>query len=429
MIVASPSQELPWTDLPQRWGHPWHSMCSYLGAFPAALARSFISMLTEPGDVVLDPFSGRGTTLLESRMTGRIPLASDLNPIANALTRAKNVSVSVSEVLARIEQLERRYDALLYHPEALSECDEIQLIFHPKVLAQLCYLRRKLQSSHAPADEFLIGVLLGAMHGRERQDGSSAYASISMPNTFSMSPEYVRRYVETKRLQRVERDLFGILRDRSSRLLGDDQRLKAGGIVATVDSRSLDTAPAFAAHRGNVKLVLTSPPYLGVVNYALQNWIRAWFLVGSPASSPDELDDNLTLSEWLDFAEKTVRAVKNMLRDDGVAVFVIGDVAKSSNTLIPLAREFIRRVVHSGLFAYVGCLSDRIPADIKTTRIWRETKGRATSVDRLVVLANAPPLFRTHHLALELYGDSARQIAPLLADEIAAHARIFSGEM
>lgn len=421
------SQQIPWSELPQRWGHPWHAMCSYLGTFPAALARSFIATLSDPGDVVLDPFSGRGTTLLEARLTGRVPLASDLNPIAVALTRAKNTDVRRHDVLARLAALEDRYDSVLYVPEAQSEPDDIQLIFHPRVLAQLCYLRRKLVPTRSAVDEFLVGIVLGTMHGAERQDGTSSYASISMPNTFSMSPEYVRRYVETKHLQRVERNVFRLLHERCERLLRSDTSLLATGVVARADAKRLDCVEQFAPYKGNVRLVITSPPYLGVVNYARQNWIRTWFLAEDPERVSDDLDDNLTLSEWLDFADATVRAMGEMLRPDGAAVLVIGDVAKSSRSVIPLAREFIRRRMHDNTFAYVGCLSDHIQTDVKTTRIWKETKGQATAVDRVVILANRPPEFRTERLGRELFGDESVTVPPLLAEDLAAYARTFAG--
>jgi len=420
-------QQIPWSELPQRWGHPWHSMCSYLGTFPAALARSCIAMLSDPGDVVLDPFSGRGTTLLEARLTGRVPLASDLNPIAVALSRAKNTDVSLDDALSRLATLEDRYDSVLYVPEAQSEPDDIQLIYHPRVLAQLCYLRRKLVPARTTTDEFLVGVVLGAMHGNERQDGTSSYASISMPNTFSMSPEYVRRYVETKQLQRVERNVFQLLRERCERLLRTSAPLLTMGEVARADAKRLDCVEQFAPHRGNVRLIVTSPPYLGVVNYARQNWIRTWFLAEDPERVSDDLDDNLTLSGWLDFADATVRSMREMLHRDGVAVLVIGDVAKSSRSVIPLAREFIRRLLHDNTFAYVGCLSDHIQTDVKTTRIWKETKGQATAVDRVVILAHHAPQFHTTRLGLELFGDESVTVPALRADDLAAYARAFAG--
>lgn len=418
---------LPWSKLPQRWGHPWHPMCSYLGTFPPALARTFIAMLSEPGDVVLDPFSGRGTTLLESRLTGRIPLASDLNPIARALSQAKNVSVELSDILRRIEHLEGRYDPLLYVPEAQVQADDILLIFHPRTLAQLCYLRRRLDPGKTEVDAFLIGAVLGIMHGAERVDGSSSYASISMPNTYSMSPDYVRRYVETKRLQRADRNVFDLLRSKVQRLFSEGGEFATKGVVVRADAKRLTEVPEFAPYRGRVRLVLTSPPYLDVVNYAKQNWIRTWFLGEQPNTISEDLDDNLTLAEWLDFAETCAAQMREMLAPGGVAVWVIGDVAKSSSTVIPLAREFIRRLIHDKCFGYIGCISDHLPTAQKTTRIWKDTRGQATAIDRVVILSDEPPTFNLAGLGEVLSGVGATELPPLEARDLSDYARKFAG--
>ncbi|RYE55555.1 MAG: restriction endonuclease, partial [Sphingobacteriales bacterium] len=170
--------ETPWSKLNIRDFDPWHSMCSYLGAFPPTLASYFIKYFSNEGDVVMDPFSGRGTTALEAKILGRETIATDLNPIAIALTEAKNVSLDKQEVLDRIDELERKYDPALYQPEASAQPDNIHLIFNPRTLAQLCYLKRRFLKSSRLVDKFLVGVTLGVLHGGERADGSSGYASI-----------------------------------------------------------------------------------------------------------------------------------------------------------------------------------------------------------------------------------------------------------
>lgn len=420
----------PWAALGQRWGHPWHAMCSYLGTFPAALARSMISMLSEEGDVVLDPFSGRGTTLLESRLLGRLPIALDLNPVATALSRAKNVTLSADAAHARVQELKEGYDRLFYLPEAQVQQDDIQLIFHPVTLAQLCYLRKRLICTRTPVDYFLTGALLGVMHGSERQDGSSIYASISMPNTFSMSPNYVRRFVETNRLNRTARDVFEILDDKIDRLFRDPPPDAPEGLVLTGDAKQLAAIPDLQRFHGKVKLVMTSPPYLDVVNYAKQNWIRNWLLALHPESNfSNDLDDNLTLGNWLDFVESVMLQIKQLLRPDGVFVMVVGDVAKANRgSSISLAREFIQRVQHHQLFSYVGCFQDYIGQEIKTTRIWKDTKGRATEVDRIIVLSDIRPTFRTESLpsVLGLPFLAPPQLEKIDADVLVENARALS---
>ena len=64
-----------WKDQQRLWGHSFHPMCSYLASFPAALAHAFIGRYSRRGDVVLDPFSGRGTTPLQACAEGRIRIS------------------------------------------------------------------------------------------------------------------------------------------------------------------------------------------------------------------------------------------------------------------------------------------------------------------------------------------------------------------
>jgi len=95
------------------------------------------------------------------------------------------------------------------------------------------------------------------------------------------------------------------------------------------------------------------------------------------------------LEEWIDFSRQSITELKNFLKKNGVAVFVIGDVAKSKNSVVPLAREFALMIKHNHIFKNVWCLSDHIVESHKTTRIWGISKGNATTVDRIVILSDA----------------------------------------
>jgi hypothetical protein len=419
----------PWGHLGSRWGHPWHAMCSYLGTFPPSLVRGIISLLSEPGDRILDPFSGRGTTLLEARLLGRHALVSDLNPMAVALSRAKNADVTHEQVQAEIDALRASYDRLMYLPEAHVQRDDILLIYSPETLAQLCYLRRRLLKSPTDVREFLLGALLGVMHGAERQDGTSAYASISMPNTFSMSPNYVRRFVETNQLTRGNRDVFEILTAKVDRIFKEDPPTSNKGVVVAWDAKCLSESPDLAEYQGTAKLVVTSPPYLGIVNYAKQNWIRNWLLAPADYFGREaDLDDNLTLTSWLDFIEVTITDLKKFLLPSGVIVLVVGDVA-SSRSHINLARHLIQRLQHDKVFSYIGVLDDHIGHDGKTTRIWKDTKGMATGTDRLIILSNQEPTFHVDEMAdaMGLTPESSTLLASLNASSLAARAVHMAG--
>jgi DNA modification methylase len=391
MIETANKFITPWAKQNAREYDSWHSMCSYLGAFPAPLANYFIRYFSKPGDIVLDPFSGRGTTALEARILDRKSIATDLNPIALALSEAKNGSLTKEEILLRIDALEKKYDPSLYQGEANAQADEVHLIFHPRTLAELCYLQRKLLRSENQIDKYLIGITLGVLHGGERADGTSGYASIDMPNTFSMSPEYVRKFVQKNKLNRFYRDVFGLLREKTERLYKKHSGLKQTGIVIKANARKLSDVEQLKAFHKKVTLVLTSPPYLGIVNYAKQNWIRSWFLNQNPEKTSLELDDDLNLYEWLQFSKSVAEQMKVLLKKDGVAVFIIGDVAKSKTSIISLAREFALMIRERKIFNHVWCINDEILDTDKTTRIWGDTKGNATAIDRVIFLSDINP--------------------------------------
>src|SRR6187551_4010331 len=94
-----------WKDQQRLWGHSFHPMCSYLASFPAALTHAFIARYSRRGDVVLDPFSGRGTTPLQASAEGRIGVGNDLNPFAHLLTAAKVEPATPAEARTRLAAL------------------------------------------------------------------------------------------------------------------------------------------------------------------------------------------------------------------------------------------------------------------------------------------------------------------------------------
>src|SRR6266700_3770222 len=71
-----------------RTRHRFHAICPYFAMFPEAFAERWINQLTRPGDLILDPFSGRGTTVFQANLMGRRGLACDINPVAFVLSKA-----------------------------------------------------------------------------------------------------------------------------------------------------------------------------------------------------------------------------------------------------------------------------------------------------------------------------------------------------
>lgn len=383
-----------WHAISPRWGHSMHTMCSYYGMFPAKVAHYFIERFSTPGDVVVDPFSGRGTTVLQAAADGRVGLANDLSPLAYVLSAAKADPPTWEEIHDHTDRLARDFKK-----SGRSELDvspDIHMLYHDNTLRQLVYIRDRLHTRPVHqwdrCDLMLAGCLAGIMHGGWRRDGTSQYLSISMPNTFSMSPSYVSKYISENGLKKPDQDVFDRLREKYARMYLD-QPAQGGRVTLNDASRFMIDG---SIRPGSANLVLTSPPYLQVVNYGQSNWIRLW-LMGIDNVSRDQgagrrtldavLDHRHTYDSYSAFMHRTLDGVEQVLHRDGVAVLVIGDVADPGKEPVPLAARLWGDLEGGSGLRLVELVEDDLPSHSKVTRIWGETKGQATNRDCALVLA------------------------------------------
>ena len=253
---------------------PLHRMMSRVGGFLPALVRYLIGAYSRPGDVVLDPFCGKGTALLEAALAGRRAVGGDISPDAVACARAKSYPVTTSEVANYVQDL----------PPLPSEfrCDvpeSVSLFFRRDTLRHLIAVRERLLAdirgeTDGQTATFLCGVLLGLLHGHSAN-------SLSLPcnQVFAMSPRYVRKYVREHHLRRPKRNVTQCLLDRALEFLPFPRPMSRVDVVE---------APANLCHeymkgfRLKADLVITSPPYLNRQTYIKDAWLRLWFLGRDP---------------------------------------------------------------------------------------------------------------------------------------------------
>jgi hypothetical protein len=373
-----PAIKPAWKQVPKSWGHPFHPMCSYMAMFPPRLPHYFIQRFSNPGDRVLDPFSGRGTTPTEACVEGRFGIANDLNPLAYTLSRAKVDPPDLPMVMDRLQELELDFRS---NGAGLPPAhDPIRVVFHEETLRQLDFLRASLSDSCE--DIFIKATVLGILHGKYRRNGrDSIYLSIDMPNTFSMSPDYIRDYVKRNSLEYLPLDAFENTRRRLRRLYREGVP-KTGGEAYRHDIRRLHEVVS----PESIHLVVSSPPYLRVVKYGLYNWIRLWFL-GIPVEEVDRsLDDGHDLPAYQAFMAETIRQLERLLIYGGLVALVIGDVAQNGQPPLNLAESVWEAAKPVTGLRLVDIVADPIADSSKVTKIWNETRGRATAIDRILVL-------------------------------------------
>jgi site-specific DNA-methyltransferase (adenine-specific) len=136
---------------------------------------------------------------------------------------------------------------------------------------------------------------------------------------------------------------------------------------------------------------VTSPPYLRVVKYGYYNWLRAWFLGLDSRAIDAALDDAHHRAPYLAFIREVLRDLLPTLTEDGVAVLVIGDVATDRGRAIAHGIGLADRVWEEAAapegYHLAGIAVDDVHAHRKMTKLWGDEAGRATQVDRILVLA------------------------------------------
>ena len=99
--------------------HAWHP---FPAKFPPQLPSYFIERLSEPGDVVLDPMFGSGTTVLEAVRLRRNAIGCDIDPLARLIAEAKLARLDSVAMLrvgrAVVEQAKRSFFAERHRLEA-----------------------------------------------------------------------------------------------------------------------------------------------------------------------------------------------------------------------------------------------------------------------------------------------------------------------
>lgn len=377
--MSTRREDLPalWHTAPRRWGHKMHSMCSYMAMFPPSIPHVFIRWLTDPGDVVFDPFCGRGTTVFEAGLLGRIGLGADANPLATILTAAKTDVPRKTSVARRLVDLGERCLPL----DTFQEHPDVRMLFHKRTLGQLLWLKQELDTSRR-VDRFLLATLLGILHLNSDTSGAPRGLSVSMPNTFAMSPGYVRKFISKRGLIAPDVDVIEKLFARVKSLDFPGRDFVRGQAWLRDASRP----PPARLRREPAKLVFTSPPYLEVMLYGKFNWIRLWMLGLKRQDVDGRLLTTGSLPRYLDFMKAVLVNLSAAIREDGFLCLVIGDVRRETED-INLAQTVADECLAGTDFRLVDIIEDRLPTEHKVSRIWKETKGRATKTDRIIVLA------------------------------------------
>ncbi|MBN8215149.1 MAG: site-specific DNA-methyltransferase [Spirochaetes bacterium] len=350
---------------------------AYRACFKPQLPRFFIERLTDPGEVVYDPFSGRGTTYLEAALCGRVPWANDISPLSRILAAPRLEVPSSEEVDGRLAELPLQ-------GRARAELD-LSMFYHPDTESQLVLLRRYLLARREAGAEDGVDRWIRMVATNRLTGHSPGFFSVySLPPNQAAKPQAQRRINERLKQEPPPRDVKAVIGKKSRNLMKDlslDDRIRLKRIAAQARYLDGDARETSALEAGRVALVVTSPPFLDVVQYADDNWLRLWFNGLDAEAIAAKITMARTVAAWSGVMSGVFAELARLLRPGGHLVFEVGEVDRGRIRLE-------EAVVPLGLSAGLECGGILIhsQAFTKTANIWGvSNNARGTNTNRLVL--------------------------------------------
>lgn len=256
----------------------WAGIGPYYAMFPTAFADAVVRQYTQPGQHVLDPFAGRGTAVFSAAAQWRSAVGVEINPLGYVYANAKLHPAPYPSVMAKLAELSA------FASRERAAADALPSFFHacfaPRVRAFLLAARTHLNWRRNRTDRTLMAHILISLHGKARKALSN-----QMRQSTAMAPDYCLRWWAAQHCTPPDIDPVAFLERRFAwRYARGVPHLAKGHVFLHDSPRKLRglTRDVHAGRLPKVNLLLTSPPYLGVTNYAADQWLRLWLLGGPP---------------------------------------------------------------------------------------------------------------------------------------------------
>lgn len=295
----------------------WAGIGPYYAMFPVSFADQVIQQYTQEGDIVLDPFAGRATSIYSASVQNRIGIGIELNPVGWVYGKTKLNPACQDLVEKRLLELSATLENYTIVAESLP--DFFHSCFSLHIRKFLLAARDQLKWKQCSVDWTLMGLLLVYLHGKRNQSFSN-----QMRQTKAMAPDYAINWWKEHNLRPPELDPVDFMLSRIRwRYIKGRPAYNGSHLYLGDCSTVLTTLRNNLTHRDQlpVRLVLTSPPYFGVTNYHYDQWIRLWML-GYPPWPNSSLGKNRERfqikDEYEELLKTTFRKISHLTDKDSV---------------------------------------------------------------------------------------------------------------
>lgn len=309
-----------------------HNYHPYPAKFAPQIPLNIILALSEENDVVLDPFCGSGTTLVECLINNRNAIGIDSNPIASLASKVKTKLLSpqeinecrqiTSEILSASSIFSKDETSSKHNNKTKHEMPHFFNIdhwFEPCVQNELSFILNIIKQKTAKhIQDFLLLTASSIITSVSNQDSDTRYAK----KTKNIKPgDTLKKFISKSEA----------MCKRMNELRARVVYQKTNVQVYNNDSRNLKFIKS-----NTVDLVVTSPPYMNTYDYYLYHRNRMnWLGMDSKSVQKLEIgsrnkhcDENMDASHYFDMINECLQEMTRVLKKGKFLAIVIGDSIK-----------------------------------------------------------------------------------------------------
>jgi len=282
-----------------------HGLHEYKGKFYPQLVKSFLNLAAlQPGQHLLDPFCGSGTSLLEGYLNGYSAVGLDLNPLAVKIARIKTEILEVdpylrdrllTSFLDRIDSMRADFTQIDLFPSTIRV--ELEAWFPKPVLAKLSWLLKEIALvPHAKVREFLEVLVSSIVRQISHQDPRDLrIRRRDQPLADAPVKELFQKRLHEQRAR------LRHFAERSSRA----PYPFLGANAYKGDCRDMGTFEQHGIHKDGIDLIVTSPPYATALPYIDTDRLSILLLFGAKSSERSQIEESLIGSREINKRQRT----------------------------------------------------------------------------------------------------------------------------
>lgn len=352
---------------------------SYRACFKPQLPNYFIQKYTDEDDLVYDPFGGRGTTAIEAALLGRRIVQNDINPISTIFSAGRLAVPTLKQIEERLSEIEIQTD--LQSEIDLSMFYEKQT-FNEVLSLKNYFINKEKKETYDTVDAWIRMVATNRLTGH-----SSGFFSVyTMPPNQAVSAASQTRINEKRKQTPTYRDTKKIILKKSKQLLSGLSQNEITNLHQAFTSAKYLNNPADKTSEiesDSVSLVVTSPPFLDIVQYKDDNWLRCWFNGIDSEAIGKGITMAKTVDAWATQMKNVLDELYRVVKKNGVIAFEVGEIR---NGKIKLDEVILPLGIEVGLSCEYVMINSQVFT--KTSNIWGVSNNKVgTNSNRIVVFS------------------------------------------